>query len=337
MKRARFINKIYGLIFSVVLAAGLMACGSSNAEYNYDYPVGATMEMEEAAYSDYASDATNGAGFSKVAEDSSVVDENTSTANRKLIKTVNMTVETKEFDSLVSILESSITGIGGYIESMDGSYGSQYYSYRTEKYATIVARVPVARLDEFLSIVGSNGNVTYRSEYVTDVTLSYVDLESHKKMLLEEQNRLMELLAQAEEIEDIITIEGRLTDVRYQLESMESQLRTFDNQIEYSTVTINVDEVVDYSASVDDDKTPGERMKEGFISSLNGVFDDIREFAINFVINIPYIIIYVIIIAIIVVIIRVIFKRCKLSKNKKKEAETNNAPQNNEQISETEK
>ena len=68
------------------------------------------------------------------------------------------------------------------------------------------------------------------------MTLQYVDLESHKKALTTEQDRLIELMEQAETVEDIITIEGRLSEVRYQLESMESQLRTYDNKIDYSTV-----------------------------------------------------------------------------------------------------
>ena len=54
---------------------------------------------------------------------------------------------------------------------------------------------------------------------------------------------ILELLEKAGTVEDIITIEGRLSEVRYQLEAYASQLRTFDNQVDYSTVHINISEV----------------------------------------------------------------------------------------------
>mgnify|MGYP002226154573 CR=1 FL=1 len=79
------------------------------------------------------------------------------------------------------------------------------------------------------------------------MTLTYVDLQSHRDALQTEQERLLQLLEQAESIEDIITIEQRLSDVRYQLESMESQLRSYDNQVDYSTVYLYIDEVEVYT------------------------------------------------------------------------------------------
>ncbi len=96
-----------------------------------------------------------------------------------------------------------------------------------------------------------------------------MDLESHKKALVTEQDRLLELMEQAETVEDIITIEGRLSEVRYQIESMESQLRTYDNKVDYSTVYLYINEVRRYSPS--EEAGVGERIKSGFLKSLDGV------------------------------------------------------------------
>ncbi len=97
----------------------------------------------------------------------------------------------------------------------------------------------------FLSQVAENGNITSRSEQETDVTLDYVDLDSHKAVLLAEQERLLSFLEQAETVEEMIMLESRLSEVRYQIESMERQLRTYDNQVEYSTVYLSITEVVE--------------------------------------------------------------------------------------------
>ena len=107
----------------------------------------------------------------------------------------------------------------------------------------MTVRIPAQQLDAFLSSVSEVSNVISRNDSVSDVTLQYVDMESHKKALTAEQDRLLELLEQAESVEDIITIESRLSDVRYQIESMESQLRTLQNQVSYSTVYLDIQEV----------------------------------------------------------------------------------------------
>ena len=105
-----------------------------------------------------------------------------------------------------------------------------------------------------------------------------------------------------ESIEDIITIEQRLSDVRYQLESMESQLRSYDNQVDYSTVYLYIDEVEVYTPV--EEETTWERISAGFMDSLKSIGEGIKEAAIWFVIHIPYLVIWAIVIVIIVLILK---------------------------------
>lgn len=81
-------------------------------------------------------------------------------------------------------------------------------------------RIPADKLNEFVDIVGELGNVTQENESVEDVTLQYVDVESHKKALETEQARLMELLSTAENMEDLLSIESKLSDIRYEIEKL---------------------------------------------------------------------------------------------------------------------
>ncbi len=294
--RIRFIISMLSL--SVILTA----CGSSvKGSFATSEPAMYKTEMaaSEEAVAEY--DASFGGEYENGAADNSSVTatENATTSNRKLIKSVDLTVETKAFDSLVNSVNDQIVALGGYIERMDGYFGSQYSTYRSEKRATVVARIPAVSLDKFIASIGENSNITYRSENVKDVTLDYVDLESHKKMLMEEQTRLMEFIKSAETIEDIITVEDRLTEVKYQLDSMESQIRTYDNKIDYSTVTLTINEVIDYTVTVEPDKTSLQRMGEGFINSITSICSGLKEFAIWFVIKIPYFVLWGIILSIV--------------------------------------
>ena len=228
---------------------------------------------------------------------------------RKLIRTVDLNLETENYDFLMIGLEQQINDMGGYIEYKDayhGNYNSQAKGYRNRN-ANITARIPANKLDEFTGKVAEIGNITYESESVEDVTLQYVDLSSHKKMLQTEQERLMELLENADSMEDIITIESRLSEVRYQIESMESQLRTFDNQVDYSTVHINVEEVEHYTPQPE--KTTWERIRSGFGENVYQVTNGIKNFAIEFVIAIPFLLVWAVVITVGVILVRLVWKK----------------------------
>ncbi len=243
------------------------------------------------------------------------------TTNRKLIKTVNMSVETKEFDNLISGIEEQVAATGGYIESSSISNNNYYNNRNSVRYANYTVRIPANQLNSFLERVKGVSNVVSINQDVRDVTLSYTDLESHKKSLKTEQERLLALLENADNMEDIITIEERLSEVRYEIESMESQLRVMDNQVDYSTVYIDITEVKELT--VVDPETDGERMVRRFKENIYDIGRGFKEFGIGFVISLPYIVVWAVIILIIVLIVRGIIKH-----NKKKEMKRRMAMQN---------
>lgn len=311
-------NRWSGILL-IGLSVMLTACGGPDSAKSYS----AEATAVEEAYSDNGEMAAYGEESAATAE---AVTENAQATNRKLIKNVDLSVETKEYDTLLQNLEKEIKDLGGYIENMDAYNGSSY-SGRTSRYATIIARVPASSLDGFVSKIGENANITNRSESVEDVTLTYVDMESHKKMLMEEQERLMTLLEQATTIEDIITIESRLSEVRYQVESMESQLRTFDNQVDYSTVTISITEVEELTPVVEE--STGQRIKNGFLASLKSVLHGIKEFFITLIIILPHLVVWGIVIAIIIFIVIKITKASDKRSKRIQEERRKYAAENN--------
>lgn len=308
-------KKILGLMLGV-LCLGLAGCGSSNSDYS-----------ESKGYSGYASTDSLYSSESAMAEESAAVETYADNGagvgesiakNRKLIKNVNLDAETEEYDKLLPNLENKVNQLGGYVESLTTN------GYETRRYATITARIPADQLEEFLNEVAEVSNITYRNEYVQDVTLDYVDLESHKEMLEAEQKSLLELLEKAETVEDIIALESRLTDIRYQLESMESQLRTYDNQIEYSTVTISITEVEKVTPSKQ--LSAGEKMLNGFCNNVDRIVEGLKAFGIGIVINLPFIILFVIIILIFALVIKIILMIIIKSGKKQKTKHMENSP-----------
>ena len=210
--------------------------------------------------------------------------------NRKLIRKLHLEVETETYDELFANVQQMVAQCGGYVESMDANtrYGS------TSRYATMVIRVPADQLDHFAADVAEASNVVYRSESTNDVTLSYVDMESRKTALLVEQERLMALLEQAGSLEEILQIETRLTEVRYELESIESQLRTYDNLVDYATVTLSISEVKVLTDVEEEEKGFWETIGDGFLDSVSGLWNGIKKVFSFLLIASPYLLIFVI-------------------------------------------
>ena len=188
-------------------------------------------------------------------------------AGRKLIRNADMDVETDSFDTLLSGIYSRISELGGYVEqSSTSGRRPGYQNTPIPRSASITARIPSAKLDQFITTVEESGNVVNKTETTEDVTLKYSDIESRKKSLTIEQDRIWELLEKADTLEAVITLEERLSEIRYQLESMESQLRLYDNQVDYSTITLRIEEVTIYTPTAPE--TPGQRISSGFARNL---------------------------------------------------------------------
>ena len=234
---------------------------------------------------------------------------------RKLIRNVSMNLETREFDALTKSISDAVTFFGGYIEQADVSGNSLYWSgERSSRCSNLTARIPENKLDAFLTEVSGQGNVTYKNESVQDVTLQYTDITSRKKTLQMEQDRLWELLEKAESIDAVIALEARLSEVRYQLESIESQLRTLDNQIVYSTVYLSIQEV-QVLTSTDPDTIPV-RIQKGLSRSFNTLKISSVDFLVWFISSLPILAVFAVLVFIAVIILKKPLKRRKTRKQK---------------------
>ena len=95
---------------------------------------------------------------------------------RKLIRNMDLQVETTDFDPLITALQTKVGEFNGYIEQSDISGESITNQGRPSKrYAHMTLRIPAEKLDSFIVQVEAVGNIIYKSESVSDVTLQYSD------------------------------------------------------------------------------------------------------------------------------------------------------------------
>lgn len=164
-------------------------------------------------------------------------------AKRKIIKKASLRGETLSFDEFMTGLDASVVSYGAYIESSrTGTYRAGTKGSDLQN-ATVVVRVPADRYDAFMKNVGTLCNILDSEEAVDDVTLEYVDVESRIKAYRAEEASLLAMLERAKTVSELITVEERLSQVRYEIESCQSRLNALSDMISYSTVTLNIYEV----------------------------------------------------------------------------------------------
>lgn len=206
--------------------------------------------------------------------------------HQKLIRKIWLEAETENMDTLLSAVEARIGELSGYVEGRQVRNGSAY-SGKRYRYAELTIRIPADKLDSFVDDVSERSNITNTRETTDDVTLSYVENESKVIALETEQTRLLELLAKAETMDDILRIESRLTDIRSQLEKVKSQLRLYDNMVNYGTVYLNITEVTEYTP-VTEPETIWERMSTGIQESWKDMVEGLGNVLVFFVVALPH-------------------------------------------------
>ena len=288
MKRKHFLSIFMVLLLITTLFAG---CGGS-ANGSYESAIGSAPQD---GLADYESGST----------------ETVTPPGQKLIRTLYLNAETDNMDALLSQVDTKIAELGGYVESRE-VYNGTTYSGSTSRSADLTIRIPADKLNAFIDHIEGASNITSNRETTEDVTLNYVATESRITALETEQARLLELLAQAATMEDLLQIESRLTEVRTELEQVKSTLRVYDNLVDYGTIHLSISEVIEYTKPAP--VSAWDRIGTGFMDSLEGLGNVFVEIFIFLVSNLPVLLF----LAIIAVAILFVIKRHKKKKTPKK-------------------
>ena len=219
---------------------------------------------------------------------------------RKLVRTADMTIRTRQFDEAAQSVQELLAEAGGYIESLyeHGETGSRRLS--------LYMHVPSAELDDFLLAMEGAGRITDRSESTTDMTTQYQDNEARLKTLYDKRARLNELMLKAENVSDLIEIESAIADTQYQIDRYETSQRSIDRQVDMSAVSVNLieDRPADTAQA---DLTLTERIRAGLEASVEAM----GEFARNMVVFLAVILPWAVPVIAVVVVIHIIRKRKK--------------------------
>lgn len=195
--------------------------------------------------------------------------------DQKIIHTGSMNLETTEFDAAAQALTELADSLGGYLES--STLGSGGRGYRWGDYTV---RVPAAQFQSFLNRAGELAHVTWQSQNLENITETYYDTAGRLKTQQIKLERLQKLLAQAENMEDIITIESAISDTELEIERLTGTLRQYDALVDYATVHLSLQEVYQLSNVEEPATSFASRMGAAFASGWRGFVGALESLAV---------------------------------------------------------
>lgn len=229
--------------------------------------------------------------------------------DRKIIRTVIMSCESKTFDDAISMIMATLAAHDGYVEISSSSGGGGARSValpHTAREAHYTLRVPAERLDAFLEALRTDGNlhITDQSMSSSEITGAYYDTKTRIETLRTEKDALTAMLAGFTDYSDIsamLEVQRRLYDVIEELETWQTKLNLYDSQVALSTVNLSLQEVIEYTAA--EEPTFGERIGDAFMESWTNFGQGCQDLAVWFVEYFPTLLILAVVAALVIIII----------------------------------
>ena len=221
------------------------------------------------------------------------------TDDRKIIRTVTMTCETKAYDDAVTLIMDNLNAHGGYVEASNVT-GTGYENVKNSaRRATYTLRVPAEKLDAFLETLRTNEGIRILSQNATsdEITATYYDTVSRLETLKAEKASLTAMLegfTDYKDISNMLKVQERLYDVIEEIEALQTKLNLYDGRVAMSTVKLTLNEVIVYTEVVVPDPTFGERIGKAFRESWADFGKGCQDYAVWFVEAFPTLLVLVV-------------------------------------------
>ena len=315
-------KRLLTVLITLVMTLSITACGASAngmkqaadmaATESYSTPMEAPMAVEEAEMGwDGGEYKMAGGGLAQTAAQTTAQQNGV-----KKIYRATLELQTLEFEKANEDIDRLINEVGGWVEQKDVSTYSS--SYRGAYYTV---RVPASKFESFCTGVGELCHVTYSTSSAEDISESYYDTKARLDTAQIKLARLQELLKDADNMADIITIESAISETEYQIDYLSGTLRSYDSLVDYATVCLNLNEVYRLSNTEDAPKTFGEKLSNAFSEGIEDAGELLEDIAIWFAYNWLLVIIWLVVILGLFFGIRALYRsagRVKIGKKSKK-------------------
>lgn len=182
--------------------------------------------------------------------------------DEKIIQTYNLSIETKNIKTSLDQLEALVKKEGGFIENAQQSGKMQEGEDASAFY---VLRIPRGKVDIVRGELEQLGQILYFSQQQDNITKSYRDTQARAELLKAKEEKLIELLEKAENVEDLITIESKIMDLQFEREQLQAYLKDLDQQVDFDTYYVDFAQVKVFT-----EKGFSQKIKDSFTEGLQG-------------------------------------------------------------------
>lgn len=205
---------------------------------------GKSAEVESFAPRDQVT-AANYAGEMDYAAEGSALSYDTEIATsetqiRMVIKDASLSIVVEDPGATMQAISTLAEDLGGYVVT------SNLYRTQTENglevpQANITLRVPAEKLDQALEVIKTGaGQVLRENVSGQDVTQEYTDLDSRLRNLERAEEQLANIMDQAKDTEDVLSVYNRLVEIREQVEVIKGQMQYYERSAAMSSISVNI-------------------------------------------------------------------------------------------------
>jgi hypothetical protein len=280
-------SKIYALIEcrrsimkgKVIISVALMftlaltGCGKKAADMGRTESASKNSSVSEFKVGNGVAKSEDKANNQTAAKQDSAVQE------KKIIQNCSLQIVADDLKKLSSQLRSKCDELGGYIESEE----------LMEERSTAKVRIPAVKFNEFIVFTENSYEVTNKNITTENITDAYVDNEARLKNLRAQEDQVLNILKKANTVEEVLKVQTELYKIRGEAEALEARKKSWDKQVDYATVTINVSKkniVVDNKKSIIGGNDFLKASAKGFNNTLVSLTLFIQKFLIFVISNI---------------------------------------------------
>lgn len=212
----------------------------------------------------------------------------------KLVYTATSSIEVKDFNNAVSALKNKVNELNGIVQS-EVYWDDAPYDFYTENYKgrkisgykrfSTVVRIPTDSFNSFINELSNLGHVKNTNSRVSNITQQYYSSKAYLESYQNQLNVLQEMYNRTGTITEMLEIEARISEVQAEINSLTTKIQSMDMDVTYSTVTIDIEEVTEYS------DTPREYKELSFLDKLTQRFQNSWNNFLNFLEDLLYFVI----------------------------------------------
>lgn len=240
--------------------------------------------------------------------------DGTESPSEKLIQTIGLELETKQYTETIKEIEALVKSLNGYVQS---SYvpRPRNESEFSNLEANLTVMIPTTSIEDFILKAGTTSKIVNERREVYNVTDVYRDTAARILTLQAKELRLLELLKQSGSLSDLLLIENELSNTRYEIERLESSIQDYDKRIQYTQFNLTIREVYEYSPS--ERASLWERIVEEFTSNAQGLLRALESGFIFIISTLPFLLVELALWFIPILILYLIYRKVSKKRNMK--------------------